>query len=350
MIKKLDDIKISFGYESRDLFGDRMLSSIIRPQVKIPVYLSHVSELIHLVCETLHYACKIPQASEASDDAIISFDEETLKWVTSLQLEAKLFNARAGTQFTDNNIDACDRVRRTAQIMPTALTPLAVFLDQVGKFAFQEQMFIPVPNGVDDFIYYALSDETNAARENFISLMYTPQPGVRTNFNNQYGVTMLAVANADHRDQLVEARIIDVNGTISPEFLADPSQFPYMGLIEFVPEQPLPTPLPFQEIVRRYSELKGRVEKKLANAFSDVDMDKGQGVESQIVFRHKHNDGTCLAWSPRAIRSDALEIGAILGLGFPSPIGVRECAAVTCTIDLAAGLENLAVILTRKLR
>lgn len=327
-----------------------MLTAVIRPQIKIPVSLASAGALATLVAEVMHHACKIPPPAEEEEDAVIAFDDETLKWVTALQLEAKIYFARAGTQYPEVNLEVCDRVRRTVQLLPRALTPLAVFIDQIGRFILQEQMFIPVPNDVDDFIYGLLFNSDNASRVHFRSLMHVPQSGIRTSFTGPTGRPMYANARIEQRDTLLANGIINEDDTFTIAFLENPERFPYIGVVDFVPEQDPPAPLPFTEIVRRYAELEGRVSKKLANVFVEVDLSKGQGVESQIVFRQLSMDGTCVAWSPRVLRADALEMGAILGLGHPCPIGDRECAANLCTIDTTAGLENLANILTKKLR
>lgn len=314
------------------------------------MHLASVGLLATLVAETLHYACKIPPPFEEGDDATIEFDVETLMWVTALQLEAKVYFARSGTQYPDTNLEVCDRVRRTAQLLPRALTPLAVVIDQIGRFLFQEQMFIPVPNGVDDFLYAQLNDVNNAARLQVRSLIHEPQIGTLTTFRDHLGRALVARADLNNRTVLTARGIIDADGNLTPAFMAAPQNFNYIGLVEFDPVRNPPAVLTFSEIVRRYAELESRVLKKLANVFVEVELQKGQGVESQIVFRQVSPDGTCVAWSPRAVRADAMEIGAVLGLGYDCPIGSRDCAAQLCTIDTSAGLENMAAILVKKLR
>jgi hypothetical protein len=351
LVKRIQDIKISFGYTPRELFGDRMLTAIIRPPIQFPVCLTSIGNLCTLVAEVLHNACKIPPPTEEIDDSSIAFDDETLKWVTSLQLEAKIYTARVGSPFCDTNLEKCDRVRRTIQLLPRALTPLAVCIDQIGKFLVQDQPFIPVPNGTEDFLYDQLFQENNSARVLFRAFVAEEGPGIVMNTRNHLGQRLRAVPNDGAREQLLAAGIVDEAGNFSAGFIATPYNYPYVGLVDFIPERDPPVVPTFSEIVRRYVELEGRIGKKLANVFVEVELDKGLGVESQLVYRSISQDGTCSAWSPRVIRADALEVGSVLGLGYPDwSMASKNVAACMCTVDLSAGLECMANILTKKMR
>lgn len=352
LVKKIENLKISFGYVPRELFGVRMCTSLIRPQIEFPVNTDSVGYLCQQIVELLHHACKIPSAQEAAEDEVVQFDIDTLMWVTALQIEAKMQFARTGTQFLPHlNRDVGNRVDRTELLLKRALTPLAVYVDQIGRFTVQEQIFVPSISGSHDFVFYCLSTLTNTCRNHFRCYKDNNPVGVRMPFQNHLGEYMRAVVNQDHLQQLIANGIALPDGSgFTPGFMATPANYQYFGLVDFVPEHIPPAQPAFSEIIRRYVEFEGRVSKKLSQAFVEIDISSGKGVESQLVFRRHLHDQQYAAWSPRNVRAEALEIGAILGLGHTCTFGNEGFASVGATIDTSAGLETLANILVKKLR
>lgn len=351
---KLQKFKISLGYTPEQLFGKRNLTAVVRPQLEFPIYTDTIGELCDDVAMVLHEACKVPPSSEVPEDKVIDYDAETLKWVSALQIESKLYYARSGTNFIPElEPEVANRALRTNTLLSDALVPLAVYLDQIGRFDVQDQLFVPAFCGCD-FSYGRLADRRNNSRLHFSTLQDPPQVGVRTNFRDQYGKVMYAhipdVANAQHAIQ--EGIAIEVDGEIrlSEEFLMAPHQFQYFGIVEFVPGPDPPAPPSFEQIVARFAGLRGRVLKKVNNAFLGVNLSVGTGSEAQLVFRRRiARSSVFQVWSPRAVRSDALEMGAVLELGAECPLGREDIATVSTTIDTSGALRNLANVLTVKM-
>lgn len=109
---------------------------------------------------------------------------------------------------------------------------------------------------------------------------------------------------ASYQTVAIERGICNNEGNPTLEFLVQPQDFQFVKLVDFVPGAMPPSPLDFEEIARKYAELESRTTKKLVNAFVEIDLRKGQGVESQIVFRGKICDGTYYTWSLRAVRKN----------------------------------------------
>lgn len=130
------------------------------------------------------------------------------------------------------------RALRTNTLLSDALVPLAVYLDQIGRFEVQDQVFVPSYNG-HDFSYGRLTDRRNNCRLYFSTLQDPPQVGVRTGFRDHQGKIMYAhIISEDLTQAALNAEIaVEEDGRIiiSPEFLVNPQNFPYFGIVEFVP-------------------------------------------------------------------------------------------------------------------
>lgn len=353
---KIQDLKISLGYTPQELFGIRSVTSIIKPQLQFNLDTLCFGPLCEFSSEILHNTCKLSPSIDVEETATIDHDAETLMWVTAMQLEAKIFAARSGTQFPiDPSEQTTLRIQRTNLLFPDALTPIAIVLDQIGRFSFNDQIFVPSMD--THFSYRNLLFVDNTARMYFPSLQEFVPPGILTELLNPVGQRMYAriAENADRAALVLNNIVIDVNGalTLTPQFLREPHLFPmWVGNVEFVPGVPPPAPPSIEQIASRYAELKGRVSKKLNNAFVEIQASSGKGCESQIVYRKSDVGDLYLAWSPRPIRADALEMGTILGLGHMdvSPLCNQGSASVMATIDASAGLRCLANVLTKKIR
>lgn len=354
---KIENLKISLGYTPQELFGSRSVTSIIRPQILFLLDSSCFGYVCDFSAEILHSACKLSPSPDTDEQAAISYDAETLMWVTAIQIEAKIFAARTGSQYhNDPSEHKMLRVQRANLLFPDALTPLAILFDQIGRFTFNDQIFIPHSETV--FAYDCLIRPDNAARQIVPSLQVFDPPGVQTELRNHIGQRMYAriVENADQAT-LIASGIATLDNnvlTLTPQFIREPHLFPvWIGNIEFVPGVVPPAPPTIEQIANRYAELKGRVSKKLNNAFVDIQLSSGKGCESQITYRKVDTGDLYLAWSPRPIRADSLEMGAILGLGLAQnnwPLTSQDSAAVMATIDVSAGLRCVANVLTKKIR
>lgn len=346
---KIEDFKVSLGYSPAELFGNRSLTSIIYTHLEAPVNTDVFGYLCVHVSDVLHGACKI-QGTHVDPmffDDPSAYDCETLMWVTALQVEAKMYHARAGTPFLpDSDADVFTRVSRTSIMFPDALVPLAVVLDQLGRFTCSDQVFVPAFNGRRDFSYgRVLVNECIAHFPGFrpenIGL-FTGQMAP----NGRY-----VVARVLHADAALAAGIINEDGALTDEFRANPGNFNWFGALEFgtgYPHRPPPT---FEQIASRYADLRGRVNKKLTNVFVDLSLTRGVGTESQIVYSAQVPETEKFeAWSPRRVRSDALEMGAILQLGWMNALGSRSASNVEIVVDTSAGLQCLANVLTKRVR
>lgn len=314
----MQELKLSLGLTPIEIFGTRTITSFVAPQLEVKINTDCFGILCDYVAELLYSACKLsPPLADEVENAI-SYDAETLMWVTALQVEAKIYAARSGTQFSNDASEQLSiRVLRVNTLFPDALTPIAVILEQIGRFLIVDQMFVPGYCKEFDFSYGQLIRPDNQCRAHFPCLVSQPNVGEPTNFTGPDGRRMFArIVEGSNIDFLIAQNIIDDQMTFTPQFIDNPSSFPWMGAVEFLPGSLPPTPPTIEQISDRYTELKGRVSKKLNAAFVEVDASSGKGGESQLVYRHR-TDNTELftVWSPRKVRSDALEMGAILALG-----------------------------------
>lgn len=345
--------KIELGYSSEDLFGKRTISAVTTPQLQVPINTDTVSELCDLVAETLHTACKIPPSPNVPhDEDTIAYDADTLRWVSSVQIEAKMYHARAGTEFSPSTQAGVRDIAQDAPILlPEAILPLSVFIDQIGRFVLDTQIFVPSYNGVQDFGYIQLSNLTNRSRANFADLVIEAQPaGIETPLYSEGGRRYhAALANDEAAVPLIERGILTQDGLFTAEFLAAPMNFNFVGLLNFfIPAEPTPIP-EFNTIVARFAELQGRVNKKLNNAFAVVDLSKGEGLPSQLVYTRDAGRNVD-AWSPRRVPMDSLEIGTVLSLGWNNPLGKIEVAQIMTVMNTSGALQALANILTKRVR
>jgi hypothetical protein len=162
----------------------------VHPQLEIPVLTETIGDLCDIVARVLHEACKVSPSQETTEDKSIDHDAQTLKWVSALQIESKLYYARSGTKFVpDLEPEVANRALRTNTLLSDALVPLAVYLDQIGRFEVQDQVFVPSYNG-NDFSYGRLTDRRNNCRLYFSTLQDPPQIGVRTAFRDHEGRVM----------------------------------------------------------------------------------------------------------------------------------------------------------------
>lgn len=341
----MQNLKISLGYTPRELFGDRSFTAVVFPPLAVHVNTDFFGHLCDYVSEILHNTCKISPAIDIQDELAIDYDAETLMWVTALQVESKLEAARLGTCFSSDMSDpVMSRVQRTNLIFPDALTPIAIGLDQLGKFSVNDQLFVPVYSDEYDFVFGLLGKERNKCGSHFsMFCSTTPAPGLRLNFLDCTGRRMFArIIEGVAPELLVQnniASIVDGQVVLSPQFLEHPYRFNWFGLVEFVPGSESPAPPTFEQIANRYFELRGRVSKKLTNAFVEINASSGKGSEAQIVYREQvGNSDLYTVWSPRKIRSDSLEMGAMLALGYNNNgLSLITVAAVEAMIDTSGG-------------
>ena len=344
---KIESIKINLGYSAQEIFGDRTISSIIHPPKEVKINTDTVGDLCDLLAEILHGACKIPPPQASAIDETIAYDSETLMWVTALQIEAKMQRARSNSSFPPSlDVEVEMRVQRTELLLSKALAPLAIYIEQIGRFDVDGQMFIPGYSGID-FSYHRLFDSTNPCTS-YIRGLTSEQSGVMLPRYGPDGRRLFLRPLVDN-EVLVDRRIMLADGNVNPAFIEHPDQFQWFGVVEVVPGAAPQMPLTFEVIVSRYVDLQSRINKKLSNVLVDIDF-RAKGNESQIVYCDD-GDGLVNAWSPRKIRADAFEMGAILKLGYRhQSFGHPDMCASVCTIDRAGGLHSLAGIITKKIK
>lgn len=352
--KKIQEYKVSLGLRSEDLFGQRNMTKTVQPPLEVPVSTALVGELCSKVSEVLHSACKLAPAPKALPNQAADYDATTLKWVVSLQLDAKLYNARKNSQYSVSASQSV-YIDRVSTLFAENLSPIAYYLDCIGKFTIGEQDFIPRVTGEFDFLYSRLMDTDNGARRELGLLDDVPEGAHKTSLLGPSGFPMYVILNPEYADEYIN-RGITIGDQVNPDFLVNPQNFNWIGLLQFREVRGFAQRLAIDDIAERFSELRGRINKKLTGVFVGLELDKGSGKASQLVYTEVVSQfelrGTVEAWSPRHIGDDDLVTGALLGLGHArrNPLADRGVLTVMATIDTAAALQNMAEVLTRKFR
>lgn len=360
--KKIEEFKISLGYKPEELFGTRQINPVIKPQLEVPVSTQIIGEICDTTAEVLHTACKVPPAPGVTPQEAIQYDAETLKFATALQLEAKFFNGRKGSEYL---VDVHNErlVQRVCNLLSDALIPISVYLDQVGRFSIDGQIFIPATSG-HAFVYSKLGDIANIARDDFACFRDNPDPApegsIPINVVGINGGQMHVVIPPDsvqlaaQRGLILQVREGDVlniqNYGLNPAFIQNPNAFQWFGVIQMTEVMPQRVMLQFDQVVTRYTELRGRVNKKLRDVFVDVKLVNGEGTESQLVNTTDIGGSEVTAWAFRNVKEDALMFGALLQLGVPGPQSAEQVKAVETVIDTAGAIQMLANVLTKRLR
>lgn len=357
--RKLEEFRVQLGYSSADILGQRNLNPQIHPQHEIEVDISTIVELCHDTAEVLHTACKVPPSPNT--DQAIDYDAETLLWAASLQIETKIFNARLQSNFLPD-IRFERLATRVNKLLGNALLPITVFIDQIGKFPLNDQVFIPKISGDGDFTYTGLAQPQNPARAMIQGLANSDPVGTPTQAVGPRGGIMYVSIIPGREIHAVAAGLVALRpggNQESPEdyeltadFLQNPLSFNYFGIASFVEAVGAPQPQ-FDQVVQRYVELMGRVDKKLRDAYASLSLTSGRGTESQLVYTTPMTNeiSSVVAWSPRNVMDDSMIMGAVLKLGeLDQPYGDRRIAYSECVIDVSAGITQLANVLTKRLK
>lgn len=253
------------------------------------------------------------------------------------------------------NIHHADEVMRTDTLFADALTPMAVYIDQIGKFEVSGQTFVPRCRG-HKLVYSDLTDVNNPVRSGFMCFLdgdEIPPDFVDLQRTGANGGRMFGSVAGHNLAAAVNAGIITQVGdgfSFTQGFLEDPNSYQYFGLIEFRELRPsVPVP-PIHEIAERYAGLRGRVDKKLKDAFVQLNLERGLGYESLIVYSREIRDGVYDTWSPRDIKPDSMILGSVLKLGRNCPFGDINNAHVMSVTETGGAMQTLANILTKRLK
>lgn len=327
-------MKISLGYKPDEVFGDRMHTDPVMPTLEVPIATEVAAELCVKTATVLHSICKLPPSSQTPIGVNpVTYDAETLRNVTALQIESKIYHAREGSTFVPD-LQIAERAERTAKLFEKAVSPLSVYIDQIGQFNVDGQTFVPTYAGNGHDLLFDQEVEVI---------------GPRMLSRDHLGRVVQPRYDPQHEDALVASDIIDRQGNFNPEFLKHPIDFPYVGVIEFDPiDVPRVNPqLP--EVAVRYCDLMARVEKRILNGMVGLKLSGGKGCESQLVMTRHIHDGVSEVWSPRKLAPESFMFGAIFRFGGEG-ILARSAPVQECIIDVSAGLDQLAGILSKRVK
>ncbi|KAF5278447.1 hypothetical protein FQA39_LY05936 [Lamprigera yunnana] len=211
------------GKVAKKLFGEHVLNPVVRPDIVVPINTYYAIELCNQTIDVLYNACKIPPAQEGDDP--MNYDAQTLTWVTSLQLEAK--------------VNPANRLRIE---MGIEMPPSGVRTASKGPrngYWYAELVLERVQQAVDAGI-----------------AIVSPYNPTDVRFNDQ--------------------------------FPAEPLSFNFLGIVNFVEYvgQEIPS---FASIVEGYCEFIGRIDKKLRGALATLEIEHGRrAIYNVAVSKLKH--------------------------------------------------------------
>lgn len=319
------------------LFGAPRLMTA-KPDVQFKISTKFVLEIVSSLIETLATACKVP---------VTQTDLHTLALVSVLQIDSKIWFAQQSSSFAIANSDVESRARRVKSVLPEAIFPLSFYIEQIGKVELGEQKLIP---DLYDLTY-------NRVVEYLPSIgfaMVPPDVIVLESGNTLTGA--LQWVRVTNELAARDAGVIDGvlgNFTLTPHFLANPSAFPWLGTIAIEPPRDvLPT---LDEVINRYNNLIGRINRRVNNAMVPVDYTQSRGTCAQLVTSLDH-DGISMidVWSNRPIDDDSLVTGALLRFGY-NLIDVddshsRDFRCNESVIEGAGSLQRFVRNITSRLR
>lgn len=350
--KGLNSQLVSLGYSASEVLGDLLDTVIVTPSLDVRVSTHVAIELISKTVDTLYYACKLSPPAGKTPDVGRLFDKETLFFVTAYQLEAKLYFAQTKWQRTFISDERDSRVRSTARLLDRSLIPMAIYIDQIGWTRASEQVFVPMSDHHRSTLPEDWFDPRNSSRLREYGAV-VPDGVINLNRVDFTGRN-LGLRIVDQQGAVEQGIITVVDGTmhLTPDYEARCLQPTALGVCAVVPVE-TNVPPPYPDIIERFNELFGRVEKRLSDAFPQLNICEGRGTGAILVgsSRDQFNLSHITTWAQREISHDAYSFGAVFEFGRnDDPLHDEETALHRVSVDAYGIIQRVANLVTKKLK
>jgi hypothetical protein len=282
------------------LFGPINLT-LAQPILKFSITTKLIPKLSTMIADVLHNACKVPVDPSFDDAQLISI-------VASLQIEAKSWYARDATPYADFDQLLESRAKRVSSALPDVIFPLSYYIEQIGRVTVDHQIMVP------EILGYAFSDiQENPGHYGFgtmpINTMELPEGNSLTGHRVWLQCVNIALG--------VERGILTMGerATFTENFVTAPNNFNWFGVLQFVPAGNLiPT---LDEIISRYNNLIGRINRRVNNVLVSGELRKGLGTTAQLVtaIELEPTEKLIEVWTNRRIDDASLTVGGIFEFG-----------------------------------
>lgn len=271
-------------------------------EVEVEIDTPALDEVCRNTVQYLYTVGKVQACAEGGAEV----DSVNLKKVVVAQSMAKIHLARRfnGKLVNVEDSDYVNRVEKRFTVLPKVLN---VYVEQVGHFEVDGQVFVPKKQSPLQF--------RRLARDQYLTALHRSSPG-------------------DERALV----------TISPEFagryvtdgiVADPltAVLNGHGVLHWVPSSSVGD---FRTLCQWYEDFISRCSRKAGNILQNVIFSKGEGTAAQLVgSRYDERISQLEIWCAKKIDQNSLQIGGLFGFGFGSSdkFHDEELACITDRID-----------------
>jgi hypothetical protein len=350
---RIAKFKLANGYTTEDLFGQMSVSiPVTAPPQPVTISTHKLPEVARATVETLVSACKVP-----SQD--VEHDVETVQLAASLQLGAKIRYAQQNTPFQTISPAEDTLAESVVRNISQSILPIAVFIDQIGKFELDGQTFVPVEDVAHDGRLYSFSysnlrncdlvDRTSYRYLSDQAFTIDGQPFVLRDVidTGRVGVHGGRVYMRVHDEAAARAAdIIDDQGRVNPNLVI----LPPPDVVEFFELRfghALPTP---EQIFARYVEFLSRVQKKVSfDKLPNLQLERGVGCESQLSYSGAWVGSYRDVYAARKVSPDSLFMGAAFELNIvEQPLTDELACAIRGTVNSHNAIPRLMQCLSQR--